>query len=371
MKKVLLITLTALLMVMLASSVAMAIEPYYHGDFATDSTGCAKCHVTHAGFAKALLISGPTQTQFCYYCHNGVSKSPYDVENGKIDTAGGLMPSLAGGFGRSFNFDDAANTYDIDAGTGGGDDANFIASTSKHGVESYDSNDWATGGTLALIPGATTNQTDAFRCGSCHNPHAGGTYPIPNAAANTRMPRLLKDNLFGVNFDPANHGDWSFTVLEGAGTTDTAVTVVQEYGQNVGVWCAGCHDLFNQTAHDAGQAAVNNAGTGGTNKYMHRMNFQLTNPGDIKAGHNVIQKLALSNNIGTGVNNYLTCLTCHRAHGTASVSTLAFDRATNYKKGTGAAAGNTQTSSVLLRETNRDVCYNCHLDATKNRPQDQ
>ena len=160
----------SLLLTLVFASSAVAIEPYYHGDFDTNSVGCAKCHVTHAGSAKALLIDGPTQTDLCYFCHDDIIKNPYDAALGKIQTATEVWPSLAGGFDSSFDFDNQA--YTAVAGAVG---TNYIASDSVHGVETYDgpaeNSDWDLG---VQIPGGTNTLVGDFKCGSCHDPHEIG-----------------------------------------------------------------------------------------------------------------------------------------------------------------------------------------------------
>ena len=288
---------------------------------------------SHAGSAKALLIDGPTQTDLCYFCHDDIIKNPYDAALGKIQTATEVWPSLAGGFDSSFDFDNQA--YTAVAGAVG---TNYIASDSVHGVETYDgpaeNSDWDLG---VQIPGGTNTLVGDFKCGSCHDPHAGGTYPAAGV-----MPRLLKASLYGTDFDAtADFQDWTFSAETASLDTELRAKVLTGYGDNAGNWCAGCHDLFNQTAHDAGQVAVNNADTGNTDKYMHRMNFPLAGAGKAAASNIALDKLALS------VGDYLTCLTCHRAHGTASTVTAGtvFNRAWNYLHGDGTGASSTQESS--------------------------
>lgn len=362
MKKLALTLVMAVIMVAAVASTAMAVEPYYHGDFADNSLGCAKCHVTHAGQAAALLISGPTQTDFCYYCHNSLSKSPYDAKNGMIATpaAGGFMPSVAGGFYKTFDFDNhnyASHAYTL---------TDYVYSTSVHGVETYDGDVWDE---TSIIPGGTTTLTGDFRCGSCHDPHKGGNY-----ATSTIMPRLLRLDLpklvqeatdnGGVGESVYDHRDWTFGSIGASDTTGFKTQVVTGYGDNVGIWCAGCHDLFNQMDADAGQAAVSDGGTSVSNKYMHRMNFTLDNPTDVT--HQSLEKVALS------VNDKLVCLTCHRAHGTgSSTSDTVWTRASASYELSDGSTDDESDSSVLLRETNRDVCYDCHGAAEFNKPSDQ
>lgn len=353
MRKLTFISMLALLVLLMTGSIAMAADqPYYHGDFATDTTGCAKCHVTHAGDAAALLIAGPTQTDFCYYCHDNLLASPYDVYTGQIATSTGVMPSIAGGFDRTYDFD--TKTYDE---TGGGVDTNYLSVSSVHGVETLDNDDWTDG---SLIPGGTNNLTGNFRCGSCHDPHAGGTYPAAGV-----MPRLLKAALPASTEDPANYQDWTFSSIDHAMITGFKTKVLTGYGDYAGVWCAGCHDLFNQTAQGAGQNPVD---VNGKDKYMHRMNFTIDNDAN---GVDAIQNAKLEK-VALSVGNKLTCLTCHRAHGTASTVTTGtvWNRAREYKNSIGGTS-DTSISTVLLREENRDVCYDCHGAATANRPSDQ
>lgn len=353
MKKLLLSAMLSSVMVLMAATMASAAtQPFYHGNFATDTTGCAKCHVTHAATAARLLVSGTNQTEFCNYCHNDVTKAPYDSNQGMIDANGGMMPSLAGGFTKTFDFDTKAYNTTDGAALG-----NYLATTSKHGVESYDSDDWVTG---VKIPGGANNLSGDFRCGSCHDPHAGGTY-----TAGTNMPRLLRTDL-PVAINKATFDAWTFTAI-GDSPNGFQTKVLTGYGDNAGTWCAGCHDVFNQTAHDAGTALVNNPGASITNKYMHRMNFTLAADGQTALGaDNVLNKVPLS----TG--GALTCFTCHRAHGTASAvadGNLSFNRASTYADSlAGALTTSTSKSTVLLRLKNRDVCYKCHKEATANTP---
>lgn len=362
-KSIITVVLVGLMLVMTAAVANAAIEPYYHGDFANDTTGCAKCHVTHAGSAKALLIFGTNQTQFCLWCHNDPLKSPYNVEQGQITTTTGFMPSVSGGFAVSYNFDD--NAYDE---VGGAVYGNYEGVTSVHGVEGFDNNDWLNG---VQIPGgkAASDLSGDFRCGSCHDPHGGGLY----TPGGNFMPRLLRDNLpaWGSAVAHTTYSDWTFSDQPagdswdgGTGQTQFKTRTTTGYGDNAGLWCAGCHDLFNRTEHDAGQHGVSDA-SGVSNRYMHRMNFTIQNDADSKTAivnRNVYQ-IALS----TG--DKLTCLTCHRAHGTSVhvTNNAQWNRATTYKNSAGGNSS-TATSTVLLREKNRDVCYDCHGAAEYNRP---
>lgn len=370
MKKLALSTILTLMFVLMLTTSASAAVTYYHGNFATDSTGCARCHVTHAADVAALLVgtdgASQGQTAFCYYCHNDITKVPYNAKMGAIaaydatGTTPTVWPSLAGGFAKAYNFD--TNTYDPITNDS---DAKLVATTSVHGVQTYDGNVWNSIGNAsyatAIVPGGSAALGSEFRCGSCHNPHKGGPY-----TAGTNMPRLLRDDILTGGETVETFAPWTF---ENAGNDGilTAKTV-GKYGKDISAWCAGCHNLFNKNS--AGQGKVPTA----ESKYMHRMDFKIPERASIVAGYDNEARLALGSD-GTadlGADDYLTCLTCHRAHGTSTAvnNSPNFKRYASYlpSNGSGTTTTSTSNSTVLLRLKDRDVCYKCHLEATANKP---
>lgn len=290
-----------------------------HGNYSTTTDACAGCHVAHAAQAPKLLKMGPTQTQFCYMCHGqGGPGAPYDIEYGKtVGTQ--TYESTAGGFVKIT--EDGTTAQDV---------------TSRHTVWGYvyDANGQAGvwGGesyTTTVVPGGTQNLTgNGLVCGSCHNPHAGGSNP-PN-------PRLLRTSIL----DSTNL-TVTFTLTD-AGNGAYRVTA---YNSGSTAWCGACHNKFKTTQ-----------GSGHTkdsyNMYRHAMDVTATLPsgsdGTIDDG----------TPLETGK---VACLTCHRAHGTAAT-------VTGYALSWPRSEGGTGTTSALLRMQNRGVCYNCHGAAQYNTP---
>jgi len=331
------VALLAVLLMTPSSAYATA-APYTHGDFANNSKGCGECHVTHAANAAKLLVYGPTQTDMCYFCHGQNATSRFDVQNGLIMrqsadpkvaanwSVGSTVysASYAGGF--SYSYDFQSNQ--------------LKASTSVHSVEKmYDASDsgnnipWTLG---KEIPGGSGTLSADFRCGSCHDPHKGGAYdPL---AANYKNPRLLKPQLLG---------EAKTTFRAVYLTIDQNTNLLTAYGFNhantpnsgISNWCAGCHDVFN----------VNNFNADANLKYKHSMGVSPTSS-PLLTGKLTLGLLAYD------AQNKMTCLTCHKAHGTSATFSGTFQIYKDYNN-----LGKTNsTSSTLLRLNERDACYFCH-----------
>jgi len=379
MKKLALITVLAACGLFLMASMAFAlVDPYVHGDFATNSKGCADCHVTHAAVAQKLLNAGNgTQTSFCIACHgNGATGSPFDVFNGLIledasfNAATGNVPapgdwdtaaasaSYAGGFNFAYNFGDTANPAD---GT-----VAFDTVTSMHNVRGSATNF----GNLAnitsyqyddgdIIPGSNNIEMD-FECGSCHDPHAGGTYNDDQADKN---PRLLKEVL------PAS-GDTRRVQM----VINQSENMVTRYTSGFNDWCGGCHDIFNTTEAGSGRTGYDK--TNGRYAYMHKFGVTVdatkwATDATVTTPYKV-EWMPLEN---SGVPYDISCITCHRAHGSsAEAQPASWDRYDQYKGYDGTAqtisgttvANNAGSGSALLRLKQRDVCYYCHGAAEFN-----
>lgn len=358
-------TITIVAMLLMAPGALALTGPYTHGDFATNSKGCADCHVTHAASAQKLLKTGATQTAFCLSCHsNAAIASPFDVYRGKILNSGKFnattgtvtdttywndsawtSPSLAGGFRYSYDFDvdDGVITFSNSVTS----IHNVRGSAAEFGnLTDITAYDYVYGDT---IPGGTKNID--FECGSCHDPHAGGAYADDNGVTN---PRLLKKVL------PAD-GTNRIVKMQINQTNN----VPTNYTSGFNGWCGGCHDIFNT-------ASTTRAGytlEGGRTKYMHQFNKVVndtvyggsTNPYNIK-------KLALETEGGKKI----SCITCHRAHGTSAAALPAtwnrYDTYRDYDGSSGIVGSvlNSGKGSALLRLKNRDVCYKCHAEAKYN-----
>ncbi len=339
MRKTVLVMLTLSIMVFMMGGVAYAegwangvFEPtHYNCSLTTE--GCAGCHITHVANAKFLLNQGPSQTDFCYGCHASNLASPYNVEDGIILATDGVTTnnSTAGGF-------------DLVAG------GTFTA-TSKHNVE--------VPGTAAVgdfeaarIPGVinTTNAlTGGFRCGSCHDPHAGDK-------PNDRLLRVTPITGGGsVGTSTATAVDFVYTA---------ATLVVSDYGSdqshlnNLNSWCGTCHNRFNVA--DNGGRTMNNG------KYRHAMGVAVDPT--VMQTTTLKPYLGVKNGVATTTNNFINCLTCHYAHGSNKAKMNIYkswqrDFASTDTDGSGNFV---ETDSTLLRMDKRGVCYDCHGAGANN-----
>jgi predicted CXXCH cytochrome family protein len=335
MKKATLLIVMVVLAVLFTATVVYAEDwgnsfPATHFGFSGASEGCAGCHVTHTASAAKLLKSGTTQTGFCYTCHGDTMNSPYDVE------AGLILESGPGG--------DDSTTNNSTAGKfgfyGGG-------VTSRHDV------DTPTVASVALttyeVPGNNfSGLASGFKCGSCHDVHAG------DSPSNDR---LLKSTVF-TGQTAIGVVDFVYNgislVVTGYGDDQTHSNAINDY-------CGLCHNRFNvgnqaaKTLVDGSKQTVN-----GVTYYRHPVGIAVvTNTAPNLKGY-----LGNQDDGASATNkNLVLCLTCHYAHGTTKAANTSY---ANWSRDPDAAGSTTGTGSALLRMDGRGVCYDCHGAATKN-----
>ncbi|MEW6574618.1 MAG: cytochrome c3 family protein [Bacillota bacterium] len=325
-----------------------------HGNFSATTDACAGCHVAHAAQAPKLLKTGPTQTQFCFMCHgDGSVSAPYDVKDGftSINRGTDKVASTAGGFVRQWVSGAVYNDV-----------------TSRHNV-------WGlvgeTGYTIneatkqLAIPGGVNAFTgDGFVCGSCHDPHDGGTTPTSGyitGSATSPNPRLLRraitvqDGTYNdlyVSFKFSSVGTFTY----GDPPVDSEVYKVDEYVSGSTRWCGSCHNKFMAPTNSGHQKYYD--------MYRHAFGVQLDpSYGYVRSGTYRLPadttfagtplELGADKTEGTA-DDVLACLTCHRAHSTTA---QAAGWASNWPR----SEGGTSSTSALLRMDNRGVCFNCHV----------
>lgn len=337
-KKMAIISVLVVAFVLILAGSAFAAD-WVHGNYSATTDACAGCHVAHAATLPKLLKSGATQTHFCYLCHGtGGPGAPYDAQMGQI-VHSTTHPSTAGGFERT-----------------GGPAGDVI--TSRHKVWGYATNiaalDPADTASRLHVPGGTSPLTSGLVCGSCHDPHAGGTLTVDVdgvMTAGSINPRLLRTKLpagnnLQVRFKIEDMGAWAHS--------DAHVYRVVGYVSGSNGWCGGCHDKFD--------VGVGFGGSDGVVRPMYRHAMGV--PADLTglAGRNYTNlETAGTPTEGTVPGDgEVACLTCHRAHSTTAA---AAGWATNWS-----SDGGTGLGSALLRMDNRGVCWSCHDAATANTP---
>lgn len=281
-----------------------------------------------------------------------------------------------------------------------------VSVTSKHFNITNGNTYWGVQFGEATAPGTALATLD---CVSCHLPHRSGNYRLlrgePKGANTDDADRMYVADTLPRGADGAINADHKFTEDTGLfnlkrayDTTDTSligdanalgspdmysVGTTTANNKGISAWCGACHDYYYDTAdkddHDnaPGAATAYYAGTGG---YKHAVDVNLmykprndstgatylelwTNLDT--AGGAYIDKLPVASDGTPGYSKLdeITCLTCHRAHGTE------VDMDVGSEIGMVSRLGVPQTSgvpaeniedSMLLRLPNRGVCETCH-----------
>ena len=416
----------ALAAVMLLATAGSAFANFGpHGGYALDTDACAGCHRAHTSFSdlswkdtggtkhSALLVSGAsTMQEFCYACHgDNAPGASTNVQVGVFDSGPSGADGVTGA-GVAYETNSAFNG----ALNGGGFDkmpatsgVGFTASSSMHDMEKGALTDpmWGAGSSAP----AGTNLT----CTNCHDPHGSSNY------------RILKDTVNGVVVGGYNGdepqpfvfsseegypaGGW-LKHTPGASQMDTYYpnyTTAEYLFKNVeagyaggkfrtmSTWCSACHQAYDDKApstytyggYEAVDATRNAGGlspgvgvaVGDRTRHRHPVNTSVAtvitgNGWGSDAVTSTVLPLekssATAGNATWSTQDYIGCLTCHRAHGTqvamngwavSSLKNNASNVVTWYPvmaTATVPSGVNPNFSSALLRADNRGVCERCH-----------
>ncbi|MCL5292523.1 MAG: hypothetical protein M1548_08370 [Actinobacteria bacterium] len=374
-----------------------------HGNFVADTDSCAGCHRAHTATSpitwadpwggrstrSALLLSTATTVQqFCNTCHGtDAPGASTNIVDGIFDTTSSRpTESVVGAVLNGGGFSDV--------GRGN-------PSTSTHMVDGSAGTAWGAGTTGPGVP-------MSLDCSTCHDVHGTSNY------------RLLKDVVNGhrvggyggnpaVDIDPppqpfvtsneVGYPQGGFRLHEPyPGYLPNYTTA--RYGRPPGGdptkgitgWCIACHEVYakKSSPYDAGD------GGGGGVRHRHPVNVPLSNwyvGGDPTrpAGDRVliVDQTAWQRAYGdrvpfvdlplehdgssesgplssgsqvNGIGDYIGCLTCHRAHGTAAKMSGYANVADsmNPSPNTGSGGVPPAKDSALLRADNRGVCERCH-----------
>ncbi|TAK36644.1 MAG: hypothetical protein EPO21_01895 [Chloroflexota bacterium] len=221
--------------------------------------------------------------------------------------------------------------------------------------------------------------SEPLQCTSCHNPHGTSNY------------RLLKQSINGVTVDVKAYNDTTNAMVidEGARGLEAGAPAdkyTKEYyasyssnSQGFASFCGACHTAYPSDGASLGVAS--NSAFGSVMHYRHRTEMPYSNWTNPNTGPTqnpetnpitgtdgpggapkLFPTLRLASKDSTSLNNHVTCLTCHRVHGTsADMSGYAL------KKQFGGLADNDITPSqidesrtTLLYTDNRGMCEACH-----------
>lgn len=345
-KKVLVGALVTALLSFLIGGTALATASTPHGPFEDNTDLCSACHRLHTGVEKYLLHVPATDLSLCLSCHNAASGADTQVKQGQYIAAR-----------------ETGHTWGTDNGVllGGGFDyvGGTNAATSKHDVG------------VAGVPWGAEDITVTINltCISCHIPHRSTNYRMlrmtPNNVAAVTVQWRGKDADGPDNIPGNQDDDYRFYTeedLDGItpgtqGYTLNYRGVVGSTGRNgISTWCAGCHTKYLTWEDTAGY----NAGDakGAVKRFRHKVDVDRMYlvPGE-PSETELPTTLPLEDLPGIGQgsrssDDEVTCLTCHKAHGTAATMTGYADSLPE--------RGTMPQGSMLLRMVNRGVCEDCH-----------
>jgi len=416
-------TLVLVALALLAVPTAANANFAIHGNYVTDTDACAGCHRAHTSVSSigwtdtlgnehssALLVTSATEMwQFCYACHDATSQgADTNVQQGIYEG------SLYGTNGAILN-------------GGGFDSLDETATTSTHmykgnGWGAYGGGYFGTGSTFAADYSNAgqgpqppnfmvgTGNEIKMDCATCHDPHGSANYRILKAVVNGNnvggyVPTLDPTDPDPDGFVSSVEPGWpvngfrlhtqypayvpNYTTpmyAKGYDMTTASMGTPGATNENKGMsgWCAGCHNTYlGQLATETiggtdyqSFASTYNAGDGMglAVRHRHPINVPLDNyNGPDKSSMIVTDTtLPLAHAIdeqGSTANekeDWIECLTCHRAHGTAAAMTgwASNAGAASLVDSSGAPINQFPAAnpvpSALLRYDNRGVCERCH-----------
>ena len=311
MKRVLIVTVIALILAFVTVGLAQGYGGPHGGDYAATTDACAGCHRAHTATHAGLLME--SSYALCMSCHGS--------------SASGANTNVDDGYYLSTRDDvydhGAAETDDYGALLGGG----FVnyqgkSVTSIHSPYGGDEVAWAWGN--GVPRGELGALDEALDCASCHDPHGSTNY------------RILKTEINGADVSVA-------LVDEG----DAKDYDDEQWGAGTSSVCAACHGAYHVTWAGSGHIRAE-----GETTFAHRVDMSY-----LYHGNDNPETIGLDGYYlplaQSGSGNLVVCMTCHLPHGSSSVMQGSAD-------GDGLPGETSDDDSALLRLDNRGVCQVCH-----------
>jgi len=399
-----------------------------HGNYVTDTDACAGCHRAHTSVStitwqdqsvgdnhSALLVTSATEMwQFCYACHDATSQgADTNVQQGLYEGTlygdqGGLLNG--GGFD-SLDQTATTSTHMYKGSSWGAYGGGYF------GTGDTFLSDYSNAGQGPQPPNFMVGTGNEIKmdCATCHDPHGSANYRILKAAVNGNTVGGYVPTLDPLDPDPDGfvssvETGWPVngfrlhtaypaytpnytTPMYAKGYDMTQATLSNgatglNTDKGMSGWCAGCHNTYlgpvtTQTKDTLGGpvsyqslASTYNAGDGSglALRHKHPINVALDTYNGPDKSSMVITESVLPlahaiNEQGDPANasqDWIECLTCHRAHGTAAamVGYASNAGAASVIDTDGVARNNFPTQnavpSALLRRDSRGVCESCH-----------
>ncbi len=308
---------------------------------------CSGCHVMHDsqdgvpvvldGVGAALLLAG-SGTDLCLSCHEsgpGAVIGPDPLTPPPEMGAGSFVHLL------EENIDDAPGST---AMLGGHRSGHSIVAPS-----------WGLGPDLdfAVAPGGSY-PSSSLGCTSCHDPHGSGAYRMLRDAGS-----VTPDGFVFANAAPAAVG------VDLAGGAESS-TNHAAYRSGWSRWCANCHGLYHWAfSPDFGHPVDRALGMAIRNGYNTYAGAGNPTGGDAATAY--IPEVALEGPFtqpdspeGAQASSRLSCVTCHRAHGSSAPAGLRWDGRVLLLADDGAVSGSHPLPSPYLDPDQRSLCVKCH-----------
>lgn len=398
-----------ILVVVAAAALALALAPgvatanySIHGGYSMDTDACAGCHRVHTAASSimwtksdgtqgsALLMSTASEIyQFCYTCHDAVSLgADTNVEEGIYE---GTLPGNTQG-----------GTLNA-----GGFEATLFPTQHMYTGASWmiygGSTDWDILGTGFLKDGPQIEMA----CSSCHDVHGSSNYRLLKDRVNGRTVGGYDDTAPGYSSENPKPTPWVVSAEPGYPALgwllhEPGASQVSTYfprytspmyakapgndpAKGISGWCAACHIQYVRPTGAVYDASLNpgegmtesliasatlgydsNDGFGYAVRHRHPVNVPLSNYLGARALNVNSPGLPLAHdvaNVGSKeITDWIDCLTCHVAHGSAVTMTgyanVADSRDPEPDSGTGGVPPT--DGNALLRLDNRGVCESCH-----------
>ncbi|MBK6911255.1 MAG: hypothetical protein IPK53_17925 [bacterium] len=314
---------------------------------------CAACHMMHNGSDDFIeppshnnkyLLRFDSPTDVCLSCHG--------ANNGSVWAQTPTLPAPERGSG-NFVFIGAANINDAPNGA-------LYPLSGSHGVHNCENYTFNAGPdpVNTMAPGGVFPAA-RLACTSCHDPHGNENF------------RMLR----GAGFVPAGQITFAYPApvaqgipLTGAAESPSLHTAYQSGWTN---WCANCHGFYHQDARDGFRHVVAGAlPSEARNSYEHYDGS--SNP----TGGNPLTSylpqvpfedpnITTTSTYGPSTRSQISCITCHRAHGSSAVDAGRWDFQVVNLRMDGIVSGSYPLPMPYRGTVERSLCLKCHEPDTR------
>lgn len=331
-----LITALTIVWVFLLSSPVQAFSP--HGSFSSDTDKCSGCHRMHDSRADKLLPLA-SRSDFCYSCHSKGQGADTAVREGVYydgqNSGHGWGVANGNLLGGGFEYTSQVNPI-----------------TGNHHI----------GVTEAAFGGGTVY---ALSCNDCHTPHDGPNYRLlrQSPGGSEAVISVPWNGPWTDDTQTARGGEYKAFTERDFTATDGVTEYTRNYAANIAAWCTTCHTRYFAT-YSGGAANSYKAGDvydagdtyGAIARHRHSVDMTITGRTSITGiSYNLVTDLPLEDVTGNGrtADDRLTCLSCHKAHGS---SAMMYGGSILENRGPLPTA----TDSMMLRTDGRAMCGDCH-----------